>query len=386
MKVTDTISTSEKDHQRMNFYQQSMQDDEIDLRELIKVLWAYKWLTVIMCAIAIIGSVFYALHAPQKWDAKAIIIKPDINNTTDLYLSISKVRGILGDFNDANKNDANKNRFDALVAPKKLFDSFVLAFNSQDNKKIFLQQNPIFLKHLKVKQSQGANKVLTAKNKAQANNYQNILNRMAENIKAIPNKNTLTVSLSLQSSAPDLSATLLNGYIKFISQKIRKIQYDALIVLIDSKITELTGTLDTAIIKVKLNLASKIITTNYAYKIALLGVVSNYQKNSGDNNALLPIYMGSKALKAQSKVLKSISDPSVFDPNIAPTKSKLDALNALKIREDIKFMPFRFQQEVTQPLHRTSPKRALIVILATLLAGMLSFFIALLHNYIIKQE
>ncbi|MCK5818133.1 MAG: chain length determinant-like protein [Psychromonas sp.] len=381
MQPTSPKNTPKIDDKRMDPYQQGFQDDEIDLRELIKVLWAYKWLTVIMCAIAIIGSVFYALHAPQKWDAKATIIKPDNNSTTDLYLSISKVSGILDDF------DAKTDRFDALVDPQQLLASFVLAFNSLDNKKIFLQQNPIFLRDLKVKQIQRADKELTAKNKVQTNNYQNILNSWAANIKAIPNKKDLTVSLSLQSNSPGLSAALLNAYIKFICQKIRNKQYEILIVLMDGKIKDLTGTLDIAIKTAKLNLASKIIKTDYAYKISLLGGVINYQKNSGDNNALLPIYMGSKALKAQIKVLKSISDPSVFNPKIALTKIKLDALNALTInKEDRNFMPFRFQQEVTQPLHRTSPKRALIVVLATLLAGMLSFFIALVHHYIIKEE
>ncbi len=53
----------------MPIYQQPYEDDEIDLRELVKVIWDYKWLTVIMCTVAIIASVFYVLNAQGWWVA-----------------------------------------------------------------------------------------------------------------------------------------------------------------------------------------------------------------------------------------------------------------------------------------------------------------------------
>lgn len=46
----------------------------------------------------------------------------------------------------------------------------------------------------------------------------------------------------------------------------------------------------------------------------------------------------------------------------------------------------RYLDDVEPPLNRAVPKRALIVILATLLAGMLSIFIAFVHYFMTKKQ
>ncbi len=85
-------------------------------------------------------------------------------------------------------------------------------------------------------------------------------------------------------------------------------------------------------------------------------------------------------------VLKSIKDLSIIEPSISPLKITLTALNKLQLTEDADFSPFRYLDNVEPPLNRAAPKRALIVILATLLAGMLSIFIALVHYFMTKRE
>ena len=52
-------------HVNASVYQQPYENDEIDLRELIKVIWDYKWLTIVMCAIAIAGSVFLCVKCTR---------------------------------------------------------------------------------------------------------------------------------------------------------------------------------------------------------------------------------------------------------------------------------------------------------------------------------
>ncbi len=125
------------------------QEDEIDLRELLKVIWDYKWLTVALCTVAIIASAYYALNAQEWWVAKGKVIEPQLNDVASLYAQSQKVSAILqaSDFQDGNRNN-KKDQFGALFEPDTLFKNFINSFNSSQNKKLFLAKNPVFLQYL----------------------------------------------------------------------------------------------------------------------------------------------------------------------------------------------------------------------------------------------
>lgn len=48
--------------------------DEIDLRELVLLLWRQKGLILLITVLFAVAGVVYALTAPQQWSAKAVII------------------------------------------------------------------------------------------------------------------------------------------------------------------------------------------------------------------------------------------------------------------------------------------------------------------------
>lgn len=50
--------------------------DEIDLRELVLLLWRQKGLILLITALFAVAGVGYALTAPQQWSAKAVITGP----------------------------------------------------------------------------------------------------------------------------------------------------------------------------------------------------------------------------------------------------------------------------------------------------------------------
>ncbi len=53
--------------------QNSVADDEIDLRELFSAIWAGKWLIVCVTAIFAVASVFYALSLPDVYKSEALL-------------------------------------------------------------------------------------------------------------------------------------------------------------------------------------------------------------------------------------------------------------------------------------------------------------------------
>ncbi|WPC69153.1 Wzz/FepE/Etk N-terminal domain-containing protein [Aeromonas hydrophila] len=74
-----------------NQWVQEPKSKEIDLRELMVVLWRQKLLIALIAGVFAVGGISYALLAPQLWSAKAVITEP---KPEDLQ-PMQKVRGVL---------------------------------------------------------------------------------------------------------------------------------------------------------------------------------------------------------------------------------------------------------------------------------------------------
>ncbi|WP_022942713.1 Wzz/FepE/Etk N-terminal domain-containing protein [Psychromonas hadalis] len=364
--------------ENIGVYQQPYQDDEIDLRELIKAIWDYKWLTVIMCVVAIVGSVFYALNAQEWWVAKGKVLKPQLNDVAVLYSQSKKVGAIV--------NDSNTKDIVALFEPATLFKIFINSFNSSLNKKQFLEKNSIFLDYLATKEIKIPTDELTAKNQLLRVAYRHALNSWMKEITASIDAKSGEVSLSFRTPTKMSSALLLNEYIAFISEEVKDNQFKNFLLFLDSSKQRLIVSIEITKKRVAKKLALLLKKTEYAYQIASQAELVDYQTNLNPNEELFQINLGEKVLKAKVKVLKSITDLSILDPSISGKQITLDSLNHLEFVDDHSFTPFRYLEIVEPPLARAAPKRALIVILATLLAGMLSIFIALVHYFMTKKD
>jgi chain length determinant protein (polysaccharide antigen chain regulator) len=89
-----------------------------------------------MCAIAIVGSVFYVLNAQHWWVAKGKVLEPQLNDVATLYSQSKLVGAIL---NASKPSGCSKNEesfkgggkyFTSLFEPQTLFKIFVNSFNS----------------------------------------------------------------------------------------------------------------------------------------------------------------------------------------------------------------------------------------------------------------
>ncbi|GLS92303.1 LPS O-antigen length regulator [Psychromonas marina] len=364
---------------------EAYQDDEIDLRELVKVIWNYKWLTVAMCAVAIAGSVFYALNAQEWWVAKGKVVKPQLNDVGVLYSQSKNVGAIINASNaTADKSDVRE--LMGLFEPNTLFNTFIISFNSSLNKKLFLENNSFFQQYLTNQGIKIPSAELTAENELIRESFRKELNNWMSQIKASHDPKNGEVSLSFRTDRKDSSALLLNQYIDFVSEKVKLNQSEKFVLFVNSAKQELSVSLEITKKRVEQELAVMLKKTEYAYQIASQADLSEYQTSRNPDAELFEINLGEKALKAKVTVLKSLTDFSILDPSILQKQITLDALNNLKLIDNQSFVPFRYLEVVEPPFSRAEPKRALIVILATLLAGMLSIFIALVHYFLTKKE
>ncbi|MGL5146468.1 MAG: Wzz/FepE/Etk N-terminal domain-containing protein, partial [Plesiomonas shigelloides] len=69
--------------------------DEIDLRELVLVLWHQKLLIMLVTLVFAVGGIAYALLAPQQWSASAVVAEPKPEEMTPM-LKVSKLATVLG--------------------------------------------------------------------------------------------------------------------------------------------------------------------------------------------------------------------------------------------------------------------------------------------------
>lgn len=378
--------------QQVPVHLDSYQDDEIDLRELIKVIWDYKWLTFAMCAVAIAGSVYYALTAQEWWVAKGKVIAPQINDVAALYAQSNKVSAILNS-NDLLKSNNNgqdtkqvSNELIDLFEPDTLFKNFINAFNSSINKKQFLEKNSVFLAYLQAKQISVPDKKTGASGQESRQQYLVALNDWMKEINATLDGKTSEMALSFRSATKESSAELLNEYILFVGENVKQNQFEKFLLFVGSAKNELQVSLQMTEQKALRELAVLLQKTEYAYQIASHSGLVEYQATLNKEGELFQINLGEKALKAKINVLKSLKDLSMLEPSLATMTITLDALNKLEFSDDRSFTPYRYLEVVEPPLNRAAPKRALIVILATLLAGMLSIFIALVHYFMTKKE
>ncbi|MGZ9897670.1 Wzz/FepE/Etk N-terminal domain-containing protein [Shewanella gaetbuli] len=58
-------------------FQNPVQDDEIDLRELFSVIWQGKWYIIAITAVFAIGSVIFALSQPNMYKSEALLAPAD---------------------------------------------------------------------------------------------------------------------------------------------------------------------------------------------------------------------------------------------------------------------------------------------------------------------
>ncbi len=127
--------------------------DEIDLRELVLVLWRQKFLILLVTSVFVVVGIGYSMTARQVWTSQALISEPSVSQVAALQLAVDKIQAIMSNSSsnsNSNSNNGNNNgappsaaAFSSLEQPA-IYQSFISAFNSMNNKRAFLMQEGIY--------------------------------------------------------------------------------------------------------------------------------------------------------------------------------------------------------------------------------------------------
>ena len=340
-------------------------DDEIDLAQLMKTLWLGKKTIIGSIFLFIIIAITYALAAQQWWTSSAIV-------TTGQYSNIASLRQQVANFyvvynnNNNNTDQHNITEVNKLLNSNEMLRQYITEFNAFNNKKSFILSNPIMKEY-----ANGANK----------KNEMSFVNNWAKKIQAslTDKKENGVYTLSYQATDSELSHQLLLSYSQFIDKKVKKDVFDGLAAVIRNQTLIFKSQLLSLEIQAKELKQQELVKTDYALKIAN-SAKANKPMPQMNNNQLFSIDLGSEGLSEKSKILKQMTDLSLFEPSIIMIRSDLDILSTIQLNSKTKFEPISYLQNIGYPITRDKPKRALIVILGLLLGGMFGVAIVLLKS------
>lgn len=348
----------------LNHYQNHL-NDEIDLKELIMALWQEKVTIIIVTVVFAIIAIAYALLAQQWWTstAKVTIARPQeilaYNQQVTPYKSLFQIEAETAD---------------------SLFKEFIRIYNSANNKKEFLDNNSEF---------QAIKAELSSDKELNDDELRVLYNKWFEKINAVvidPKSNDPATMLSFQAMTKESSYNLLKEYIDVTKNIAVRDTMEELQNIVDIKIQDFEQQKALLETQTKNTLAVEIERTQYALAMAQAAELNAPLQIVNQDSGMFPIGLGAKALEVKLNALKSLKTMEIIEPQFKTVNAKLAILRSLKIDHEVKFQLFRYLADIDYPINRDSPKRALIVILGTLLGGMIGVGIVLIRFAFFKTD
>lgn len=341
---------------------QASSGDEIDLRELLLVLWRQRLLILLISTLFAGVGITYALLAPQTWVSQAEIKLPTLKEVESLELNINQLI-------NAQVPATAFTSFDK----KALYVDFVDNFNSFNNKRQFLVERG----YLDAEATQ--REITDPKGKRR------LLKTMAEGITAkTPDKLREDVTLSFAADSAVEAKARLEQYISFIQQQESTNKGKELTTIWQSRIKTLQTQYESAKADTLKQLEDDIQRTSYSLRISQAAGIDSPVENLNIRDGFA-IDLGARALAEKLKVLKEIKNPDILNPALSALRLQLSSLQAIK-PEKLPFNSFSYLASPSEPLSRDKPKRPLVVVLATLLGGMLGVGIVLVRHAFRKHE
>ncbi|MFM2606145.1 Wzz/FepE/Etk N-terminal domain-containing protein [Vibrio chagasii] len=338
-------------------------NDEIDLRELFKALWDGKLIIILITAFFTASSIAFALLAQEWWSSSAKITKAQPQNLAAYQQQVRQFQPVFNIYQEDGTVLVSK-ELDSLVDSKVLFQRFINAFNSTNNKRAFLDNSAEFQK-FKSSMAVGSSDMSVDDARAFHAEWFNRISAFTADNKG-PNS---PYTINFQTMTKESSFELLTAYILATELNVHEDAFNNLQAIVNGKRNELVQQKRILESQASNQLLVETARAKYAAQIAKsAGVERPIQ--TGNEKELFSIDLGAKGLDAKVKALESVKNLSVIEPRLQEINAKLTMLNNLDIDRTVEFQTFRFLENVEQPITRDKPKRVLIVLFGSFI-GML---------------
>ncbi|EHU7518848.1 LPS O-antigen length regulator [Salmonella enterica] len=341
---------------------------EIDLFSLVEVLWqAKRRILATVFAFACVGLLLSFL-LPQKWTSQAIVTPAESVQWQGLERTLSTLRVL---------------DMEVKVDRASVFNLFIKKFSSPSLLEEYLRSSPYVMEQLKGAQidEQDLHRAIVA---------------LSEKMKAMDsndgkkNETSLFTSWTLSFTAPtrEEAQKVLAGYIQHISDIVVKETLENIRNQLEIKTRYEQEKLAMDRVRLKNQLDANIQRLHYSLEIANAAgikkpVYSNGQAVKDDPD--FSISLGADGISRKLEIEKGVTDVAEIDGDLRNRQYHVEQLAAMNV-SDVKFTPFKYQLSPSLPVKKDGPGKAVIIILAALIGGMMACGGVLLRHAMVSRK
>ncbi|EFQ1803845.1 LPS O-antigen length regulator [Salmonella enterica] len=341
---------------------------EIDLFSLIEVLWqAKRRILATVFAFACVGLLLSFL-LPQKWTSQAIVTPAESVQWQGLERTLTALRVL---------------DMEVSVDRGSVFNLFIKKFSSPSLLEEYLRSSPYVMDQLKGAQidEQDLHRAIVL---------------LIEKMKAVDsnvgkkNETSLFTSWTLSFTAPtrEEAQKVLAGYIQYISDIVVKETLENIRNQLEIKTRYEQEKLAMDRVRLKNQLDANIQRLHYSLEIANAAgikrpVYSNGQAVKDDPD--FSISLGADGISRKLEIEKGVTDVAEIDGDLRNRQYHVEQLAAMNV-SDVKFTPFKYQLSPSLPVKKDGPGKAIIIILAALIGGMMACGGVLLRHAMVSRK
>lgn len=341
---------------------------EIDLFSLIEVLWqAKRRILATVFAFACVGLLLSFL-LPQKWTSQAIVTPAESVQWQGLERTLTALRVL---------------DMEVSVDRGSAFNLFIKKFSSPSLLEEYLRSSPYVMDQLKGAQidEQDLHRAIVL---------------LSEKMKAVDsnvgkkNETSLFTSWTLSFTAPtrEEAQKVLAGYIQYISDIVVKETLENIRNQLEIKTRYEQEKLAMDRVRLKNQLDANIQRLHYSLEIANAAgikrpVYSNGQAVKDDPD--FSISLGADGISRKLEIEKGVTDVAEIDGDLRNRQYHVEQLAAMNV-SDVKFTPFKYQLSPSLPVKKDGPGKAIIIILAALIGGMMACGGVLLRHAMVSRK
>lgn len=341
---------------------------EIDLFRLIEVLWqAKRRILATVFAFACVGLLLSFL-LPQKWTSQAIVTPAESVQWQGLERTLTALRVL---------------DMEVSVDRASVFNLFIKKFSSPSLLEEYLRSSPYVMDQLKGAQidEQDLHRAIVL---------------LSEKMKAVDsnagkkNETSLFTSWTLSFTAPtrEEAQKVLAGYIQYISDIVVKETLENIRNQLEIKTRYEQEKLAMDRVRLKNQLDANIQRLHYSLEIANAAgikrpVYSNGQAVKDDPD--FSISLGADGISRKLEIEKGVTDVAEIDGDLRNRQYHVEQLAAMNV-SDVKFTPFKYQLSPSLPVKKDGPGKAVIIILAALIGGMMACGGVLLRHAMVSRK
>lgn len=362
-----------------NIQQHHQADDEIDLIELIRVLWKNKLQIIAITAITTILAAAYAFTAKEQWTSKATVVAPTLSDMGE-YLAIRR------EYNRILQTEA----IDPNALSANLFANFSQLARSTDVRNEFFAQSDIYKQLTEGKDEFGKIKVLS-----------DLSNKATQFIipDAKKEPNAVGYQISFFAETPAEAQKTLKSFVDFVNAEVFRMELDNYLIDFENvlqllKYEKLVHNEDVELLQ-KVQLAY----LNKAYETADRAGIEDYYRTFLDENisnnfrdlaqAQISLedsqlfnnnylfMLGKKYLKAQIETLTEKG--KIYSTRYYQIDSQIKQLKTLlEQAKTLKAQVYHYHASPDYPVRKDKPKRSIILAIGVILGIFISIAFLLL--------